>query len=1027
MKEIVRNYFKDSKNIESEGELKNGEKHGNWKYFHENGAIRCEGSAIEGKSEGEWRYYHKNGKLSSQGKFANGNKIGKWAWFTESGEPSTIGAFKDDKRFGVWTWMTASGMIKTRLTYNEKGYLDGLEQWFTDDGKILLKEINRVDGEIHGKVEKNDSKGNPLERATYFEGHLDGDHHIWENGKKKTKKYHLGIPELDEKKWKSLATKIKKKKGGYSKLNVLDDIVAYKSKERTIWYMFRHNYLDFDKESILWTEIDHDLSTVPVDDFVQLLKMLTLDSTRLEEMHKFLGFWPEVLDKICMHMYAKNPQAFDDVIHGLAENVKEGMQTIQVRFNRLDRSKINKNMTAELVKQHLHHYGLGTSVSGVDGFFDYVWWQDKGKVFEYSICENSIKRRPNDNFENFIETFTDLKEFKFLLLEEALKMDYNLSFQQAIWACEIASKKQFAQLYEVLSGDDEDYYWAFLELRKDSAQALEYIAKQVKEEHRVGSKSERAIIAAILKCVQEDKEIPAWYDEYIQFDGFNHGQISGGGYFNSIELVEEALSNLPIDRLKNIFKTHFTLNYGKDKCLPLLTLVEQDIWDEALAVSLKDLKKDTTISNRSNFYAGLARLEEKGIEWLYEKLLQHKDVLHLRETLDLAHIYLLSSLVDKGIEWDKKHDICFQINQWQPKYGDDYDHYIKQQFHKAFNSLSEERQIETLLPQIDGSKKTFIRVFSLFNENTPDVLLNKSMKELASNKVKSPGKNWFKMSISGDGKLVKKASDLVELALEGNVKGEPLTWMKDALGNENFEKLKKDLKEKGKKIAKEKSKFELLEEDCLDYFKDNPKAKRTKVYWLESDKDSSKKSLSRVGGLPLALESKEVPKLNEELMQHILTIDLNDVPEIAKGFDKETRAISLYLGEPDYNEAYKPYNNWTKVIELKEKDIEEKEFKNKNYKAYCEKHQINVLSIEVPSEIFVHDEYGDLELDDDLEEIKLRLYRAPGYIAGDAMWLQSPEHDGNFLMQFDEQLAPVNLGDTGIMYVFSDTVFWQCH
>lgn len=46
---------------------------------------------------------------------------------------------------------------------------------------------------------------------------------------------------------------------------------------------------------------------------------------------------------------------------------------------------------------------------------------------------------------------------------------------------------------------------------------------------------------------------------------------------------------------------------------------------------------------------------------------------------------------------------------------------------------------------------------------------------------------------------------------------------------------------------------------------------------------------------------------------------------------------------------------------------------------------------------------------------------------GPPMWLQDEACFGEFLMQFDEQFVYMNLGDMGIMYVFADTAFWQCH
>ncbi len=53
--------------------------------------------------------------------------------------------------------------------------------------------------------------------------------------------------------------------------------------------------------------------------------------------------------------------------------------------------------------------------------------------------------------------------------------------------------------------------------------------------------------------------------------------------------------------------------------------------------------------------------------------------------------------------------------------------------------------------------------------------------------------------------------------------------------------------------------------------------------------------------------------------------------------------------------------------------------------------------------------------------------RANARAGGEPLWLQGEEYGGEFLLQFDEGFANVNLGDCGIMFVFSDEQFWQCH
>ena len=61
-------------------------------------------------------------------------------------------------------------------------------------------------------------------------------------------------------------------------------------------------------------------------------------------------------------------------------------------------------------------------------------------------------------------------------------------------------------------------------------------------------------------------------------------------------------------------------------------------------------------------------------------------------------------------------------------------------------------------------------------------------------------------------------------------------------------------------------------------------------------------------------------------------------------------------------------------------------------------------------------------------ELQTEIYRCAGRVLGKPIWLQSEEDAaGPFLMQFDEDFCPINLGDCGMMYVFGETAFRQCH
>jgi hypothetical protein len=148
-------------------------------------------------------------------------------------------------------------------------------------------------------------------------------------------------------------------------------------------------------------------------------------------------------------------------------------------------------------------------------------------------------------------------------------------------------------------------------------------------------------------------------------------------------------------------------------------------------------------------------------------------------------------------------------------------------------------------------------------------------------------------------------------------------------------------------------------------------------------------------------------------------LDLATMPELARAFGGK-RALSFFCWSPNNNEAYQEGNDETDVVLSDEAQVagsheapEEAEVRSEGW--------FEAVRVDVPSTVF-DSRKGPLG------ELRDAIYRLGARALGEPLWLQGDEGGGGrFVMQFDESFVDVNLGDSGIMYVWDDGGFWQCH
>ncbi len=186
-----------------------------------------------------------------------------------------------------------------------------------------------------------------------------------------------------------------------------------------------------------------------------------------------------------------------------------------------------------------------------------------------------------------------------------------------------------------------------------------------------------------------------------------------------------------------------------------------------------------------------------------------------------------------------------------------------------------------------------------------------------------------------------------------------------------------------------------------------------RVYILErDDTEPGTTTIARIAGTPIGVTESLVPQFDDESMTHIFTLDLAQFPELANRFDG-ARGLSLYLPDPGYAE----HHDSGELVPVQEANLQDSPGDTEGAASMV------IKAFDVPVAVF------DGDVEGDLKRVREILYSQSGYALGGPLWLQDgePGEDSEFLLQFDESFAHINLGDAGIMYLFDNDIDWQCH
>lgn len=86
----VERSFHETGTLMTQGEVVNGERHGEWRAFHPDGTPWSLHYYDNGKQGGPYRVYYHTGAIRIRGQYEGGDQIGEWVFFTETGDTAKV-------------------------------------------------------------------------------------------------------------------------------------------------------------------------------------------------------------------------------------------------------------------------------------------------------------------------------------------------------------------------------------------------------------------------------------------------------------------------------------------------------------------------------------------------------------------------------------------------------------------------------------------------------------------------------------------------------------------------------------------------------------------------------------------------------------------------------------------------------------------------------------------------------------------------------------------------------------------------
>ncbi len=992
--------------------------------------VRVQGELDAGKRVGTWRWYHPSGQLEAQIDYVDGVKQGAEQHWYDNGRLESEGHNLDDHRVGPWAFYYKNGKLEQRCNYDDDGQLHGEQAVFKGNGELIYRG-GYLHGAKHGPwqgcwvewkpyateegsfeydqrrgVFEGWYKNGQLAYRTHY-GAVDGeveDVEFYEDGSPKLRARRVDGWLVERRRWDAdgnetvesfdhgdLVERRRRDADGNETVEAFVDglpkaWVDDTARMKRIAKKVSKKSGDYGMRQVLEKEFGRgDAKRV----FVHMMRTGLLDVTADPNLLALVEWAHQNVETDdLLELIRRLP--FDHHTPTFLADWPRELDLLTLRLYERDPTAF-RDAFDELPTQG--KWGVAAAMArlgeDVHGLIDdpteaLASYHARQPILDvaWPTSDGPKRRDAHDanghtaSFEEFLERFADRKRWPKALLEALLESERSSIHSNGRYrpALEAASPEQLVQLAPILN---DGLMTVLLEWRDDDAQTLTDIAMALDDRKARA----HAVASAIIKWGDAGKPIA---DELVEAFDLVYGPYP------------RAIAALPKIQRRRLIEADMATSYPKVGAY--LHLVDDaQLWRRYFEQAVQ---KDYLPHKPED----LARLPTEALPIVAEAAEQADG--EVQDTLRATIVRLLERAADRGETWEDRWDDYIRFDTTLRR-----NRFEAEPFQKVLSALPADRAVGVLRREL-GRESTFARAFSCL----PCVL----DQELAEDAF---------------GRLVERESTLAQedyAPIQAGLQGFPNVgpWIKwllregagnfleptfgKVLGAKAVEQLQREVKASGAEVA------EALDEiGRLVHMAEAEGPGDHTIYVLRTHYAKPEQAgLNQIGGMPPGIGVERWPAFDDQPMVHLFTLDVDTMPAMRSALGDDVRTVSVFCHEPEANEATSPGNAWTAVITSTDEEIRRQPIARPKGVATGRPRYFEPVAVEVSPRVWQ---------DDPEDRLRNAIFQAHARVLGEPIAIQEDIPMDNLLVQFDARFVDINLGDSGVMYVFEDTAFWQCY